>query len=91
MSSPTLTQAMEVVGRVAAVASEQTPQAARASAVIEELRKIIPFEAAEINTLHPITGEVSSLANVGYESDVLEHLHSQRFTELMKALALPTT
>jgi DNA-binding CsgD family transcriptional regulator len=91
MSSPSLTQAMEVVGRVAAVASEQAPQAARASAVIEELRKIIPFDAAEINTLHPISGEVTPLANVGYESDVLEHLHSQRFTELMKALALPIT
>ena len=65
---------MEVVGRVAAVASEQAPQAARASAVIEELRKIIPFDAAEINTLHPISGEVTPLANVGYESDVLDRI-----------------
>ena len=91
MSTPSLTQAMDVVGRVAAVASEQAPQAARASAVFEELRKLIPFDAAEINTLHPITGEVTPLASVGYESDVLNHLHSQRFTELMKALALPIT
>jgi len=30
MLSPSLAQAMEVVGRVAAVASEQAPQAARA-------------------------------------------------------------
>jgi len=91
MSSPSLTQAMEVVGRVAAAASEQAPQAARASAVIEELRKIIPFDAAEINTLHPVSGEVTPLASVGYEPEVLEHLHSQRFTYLMQALSLPTT
>ena len=46
MSTPSLTQAMDVVGRVAAVASEQAPQAARASAVFEELRKLIPFDAS---------------------------------------------
>lgn len=91
MSSPSLTQVMDVVGRVATAASEQGPQAGRASAVFEELRKLIPFEAAEINTLHPITGEVTPLASVGYESNVLDHLHSKRFTELMKALSLPTT
>lgn len=91
MPSPSMTQAMTAVGRIAAVASEQAPQAARAQSVLEELRSLIPFEAAEINTLHPITGEVTPLASIGYETEVLNHLHSDRFTELMRALALPMT
>ena len=89
MSGLTVEKAMETVGRVAAATTETMPANERAAMVLGELQNLIPFVAAEIFSIHPLTGEVSELAKQGYSADVLENLHSPRFFELMESLNLP--
>jgi len=88
MSGVTVDKAIETVGRVAAVTTETMPVNERASVVLDELQNLIPFVAAEIFSIHPLTGEVSQLATQGYDVNVLENLHSARFFELMESLNL---
>ncbi|MFM8896846.1 MAG: hypothetical protein ACKOE2_16145, partial [Actinomycetales bacterium] len=82
-------EAMTVMGRVAEIASEQGSAADRGAAVLEELRRLIPFEAAELTTFNPLDGTVEEIVAQGYDREVLDGLRSQRFLELMDSLGQP--
>lgn len=82
-------QAMSVMGRVAEISSEQGSARDRGEAVLEELRRLIPFEAAELTTFNPLDGSVEEITAVGYDRVVLDGLRSQRFLDLMESLGLP--
>lgn len=83
--------AVATVGRIASVVADHGDANGRAQAVLEELRTLIPFEAAELTSVNPITGHLEEIAAVGYEDEVLDGLRSQRFIELMELLGLPET
>lgn len=82
-------QAMVAMGRVATIAAEHDSAEARGQAILEELRRLIPFEAAEITEFNPLDGSVVEVAATGYEAEVLDGLRSDRFLELMESLGLP--
>lgn len=82
-------QAMAVMGRVSEIASDHGAAADRAEAVLAELQRLIPFEAAELTTFNPIDGSVVEVVAHGYQPDVLDGLRSQRFLDLMESLGLP--
>ena len=87
--------AMSTAGRLAAIASDNASANDRAGAIIEELRNLIPIEAAEIIALNPFDPHHptshSMLATHGYTTGVLDSLHSQEFFDLMDCLDLPST
>ena len=80
---------METMGRVTTIAAEPGSAEQRGYEILEELRNLIPFEAAEITTFNPIDGSLQEIAAVGYEDGVKHGLRSERFIELMYALNLP--
>jgi DNA-binding CsgD family transcriptional regulator len=94
---PDVATAMRTAGRIAAVASDHATASVqeRSAFILEELRSLIPIEAAEIIALNPFDSNHPSshsmLATYGYSPEVLEDLHSQDFFELMDCLDLPST
>ena len=84
-------QAMATLGRVSSIAADLCSTEERAQSILEELRQLIPFDAAEISTFDPTNGDYCEVASVGYESKVLEGLRSERFLDLMHSLGLPDT
>jgi DNA-binding CsgD family transcriptional regulator len=89
-----LASAMGTAGRLAAIASDNSSANERAEAILQELKSLIPLEAAEIIALNPFaasTHESSTvLANFGYSDKVLDNLHSEEFFEIMNFLDLPS-
>ncbi|MGA0210185.1 MAG: hypothetical protein ACO3LZ_09740, partial [Candidatus Nanopelagicales bacterium] len=89
-----LASAMGTAGRLAAIASDNSSANERAEAILQELKSLIPLEAAEIIALNPFaasTHESSTvLANFGYSDKVLDNLHSEEFFEIMNFLELPS-
>lgn len=83
--------AMETVTRISAISADSESVAARAEAIVEELRTLIPMDAAEIVMLNPITGNSDVVTSFGYNDRVLDDLHSEDFHELMRLLDLPDT
>jgi len=79
------------MGRVSTIAAEPGSAEQRAQEILEELRALIPFDAAEITTVNPVDGSLEEIAAIGYDDDVKEGLRSARFIELMNALKLPET
>jgi len=82
---------MATVARVGAIASAAGSPGERAATALEELRSLVPFDAAEVGTRHPVTGELTLMAGDGYSQDILDGLHSPAFVDLMYALDLPDT
>ncbi len=91
MDATKVATALETVARVGAITAQDDSPEARAAQVLEELGRLIPFDAAELCTVDPITGSSQLLASTGYTDDVLDALHSDRFHEIMTSLALPDT
>jgi len=81
-------RAMSTMGQVAAIAGASGSASERAEMVLEELRHLVPFVAAEICELDPSTGTPHVLAATGYSDHVLDNLHSAEFFELMNQLGL---
>lgn len=92
---PDLASAMGTAGRLAAIASDHASAQERSESILDELRTLIPVEAAEIIALNPFDAHHptshSMLATHGYSGDVLTNLHSQDFFDLMECLDLPST
>ena len=84
-------QAFAAVGRVATIAAEHGSAQGRAEAILEEIRRLIPFEAAEISAFNPLTNEFSEVFETGYDDRVVDGLRSDRFLEIMELLGLPET
>lgn len=93
--APDVASAMSTAGRLAAIASDHASAHERSEAILNELRTLIPIEAAEIIALDPFAAAPweshSMLATHGYEDEVLDNLHSREFFELMDCLDLPST
>jgi DNA-binding CsgD family transcriptional regulator len=83
--------ALEDVSRVARAASEALAPAERASAVLEALRAVVPFDHAEIAAVDPFDGSRRLLANVGYSDDMLDHFHGPEFDEEIRSLDMHET
>jgi DNA-binding CsgD family transcriptional regulator len=79
------------MGTISAIASDSGPVNERGGAVLAELKRIIPFEAAEICSINPLTGESVQIASEGYSDQVLSHLHSKEFHDLMELLGIKST
>lgn len=86
-----LDAAIRTAGSLAAIASDHESARARAEAVLEELRQLIPTVAGEVVALDPVTHESVLLASHGYSEEVLNELHSEQFFDLMEVLNLPST
>lgn len=84
-------QAFAAVGRVATIAAEHGGAEGRAEAILEEIRRLIPFEAAEITAFNPLTNEFAEVFETGYDEQVTDGLRSERFLQIMQALGLPET
>lgn len=91
VTTVTVAEAMSTVAAVGAITSDSGSIHERASAILEELRRLVPFEAAEITSLNPITQETVQIASHGYAQKVLDDLHSPQFHDIMNALRLPET
>ena len=84
-------RAIGTMGTVAAIASSGGSVNERGREVLEELRKIIPFEAGEICSINPLTGESVQVAVDGYSDRILDDLHSDQFHSIMSSLRLQET
>jgi DNA-binding CsgD family transcriptional regulator len=84
-------QALTTLGRVSAIAAEPGTAEDRGREILEEIGRLIPFEAAELTMLNPLDGSVEEVTATGYEAEVLDGLRSQRFLDLMDTLDLPRT
>ena len=82
---------METVARVGAIASSAGSPGERAATALEELRTLVPFDAAEVGIRNPLTDDLTLLSGEGYSENVLEGLHSRAFVDLMYSLNLPNT
>jgi DNA-binding CsgD family transcriptional regulator len=91
MSAVEVDSTIGAMGTIAAIASDSGPVTERGRAVLEELKRIIPFEAAEICSINPITGDSMLIASEGYSQQVLNELHSVEFHELMEDLGIKST
>ncbi len=80
--------AVSTIGRIASVVADHGSADERAQAVLDELHTLIPFEAAEISCVNPLTGQIEEVAATGYSDEVLDGLRSQRFLDLMDLLGL---
>lgn len=93
--APDVASAMRTAGRIAAISSDHSSASERSEAILEEIRQLIPVEAAEIIALNPFASSHwdshSMLATHGYTEDVLDNLHSRDFFDLMECLDLPAT
>jgi len=83
--------ALADIARVARAATESLPPADRASAVLAELRTVVPFDHAEMATLDPFDGSRRLLANAGYPEDMLDHFHGPKFDEEIRSLGMHET
>lgn len=84
-------QAMTTLGRVSAIAAEPGSAEDHGREILEEISRLVPFEAAELSMLNPLNGTVEEVTATGYDSTVLDGLRSKRFLDLMAALRLPET
>lgn len=91
MLTEELAQALGSVGTIAGIAADHDTLEARSAAILAELKSLIPFDAAELASINPISGETVGITNTGYETAVLEGLRSAPFIELMYLLDLPDT
>ena len=91
MSTAQFDTAVQAMGTVSAIASSGDPVNERGRAVLAELKKLIPFEAAEICSINPLTGESVQIAAEGYSDQVLGQLHSSDFHDLMDLLGIKET
>jgi DNA-binding CsgD family transcriptional regulator len=91
VTTVTVADAMSTVANVGAITSDSGSVNDRATAILEELRKLVPFDAAEIVSINPITEESVQIASQGYTQQVLDDLHSPQFHDIMQALNLPNT
>lgn len=82
---------MGVVGRIAAVASEQDTAQARAEQVLEELSGLVPYAAADFAAVDPVTGDFVQLARRGYSDATLSGLRDNKFIDTLDTLNLWTT
>jgi len=78
--------AMATMGRVAAAASQATNAHDRAADVLEELRAIIPFEAAHFSMVDPVSGNTEVIVNEGYDQRLLDHLNGDYFRSELASL-----
>ena len=71
------------VAHVAQAASEALAPGERARAVLEALRRVVPYDCAELSSWNPAAGAHSTLASVGYDARLLAWLNgTDRVTEL---------
>ena len=91
MSAVEVDSTIGAMGTIAAIASDTGPVTERGRAVLEELKRIIPFEAGEICSINPLTGESMLIASEGYSQQVLNELHSVELHELMEDLGIKFT
>lgn len=70
---------LRTVGTIAGIASGAAPADVQAAEIIEELRELVPFVAAEITYRDPVSGAIRELVNAGYPKWVYERLHGEAF------------
>lgn len=87
----TLAEAMDAVGRIAAVAAEQESAQIRAECVLEELTDLIPYAAADFAAVDPVSGEFIQLARRGYSDETIAGLRDSRFINTLDVLNLRTS
>lgn len=91
MTTTELDRALATAGTVAAIATSADSAVSRAEAILEELRGLVPFVAAELTQLDPLTGQQVVMATEGYSEEVIDDLNSEQFHGIMEALRLPET
>ena len=85
------TDAMEVVGKIAAVAGDQDTAQARAEQVLEELTELIPFAAADFAAIDPLSGDLVQLARRGYSDETLAGLRNDKYFDTLDILNMRST
>lgn len=70
---------MLTLSRVAAVLSSGASPRDRMLDVFGELRSVLPFEAAMLTYVHPLTGKQQPLLSLGYSERVANRLASAEF------------
>jgi DNA-binding CsgD family transcriptional regulator len=86
-----MAEAMDAVGRIAAVAAEQESAQIRAEYVLEELFGLIPYAAADFAAVDPVSGEFVQLARRGYSDETISGFRDPRFFNTLDILDLKTS
>jgi len=83
-----MAKVMGVIGRVAAAATDQDSAYARADEVLDELKALIPFVAADFSAIDPVSGEHVQLARREYSDRTISALRDTRFVDTLDLLKL---
>jgi DNA-binding CsgD family transcriptional regulator len=78
----------EVATEIGRIASEAGRPEERANAILDSLRRLVPFQAGNIQLLDLRTGACVSLARRGYPAAVTAYIDSQANTEEVEFLGL---
>ena len=78
----------EVAAEIGRIASESGRPEERANAILDSLRRLVPFQAADIQLLDLRTGAGVPLARRGYPAAVAAYIDSPANTEEMELLGL---
>jgi hypothetical protein len=68
-----------MLSRIAAVFSSGARAQDRALDALSELRRTVPFEAALLSFIHPVSGGLRPLVQLGYSERVADRLMSAAF------------
>jgi DNA-binding CsgD family transcriptional regulator len=89
---PALTAWLDVMARIAAVAASGGPVRERADEVLDQLRRIFPFDAGIVSSVDPTSGEQRALASRGYSEDFTKYLVSPEWqAECIEPFGVPRT
>lgn len=83
-----LAESHRVTFEVAGIASSTSRIEERAEALLEQLRRVVPFQAARIGLLDPERGAPASLASQGYDDAVSAYYDSPAVVEEFELLGL---
>src|SRR4051812_20302611 len=90
--SPALTAWLDVMARIAGVAASGGSVRDRADEVLDQLRRIFPFDAGIVSSIDPTTGHQRALASRGYTDAYTNYLTSPEWqAECIEPFGVPRT
>ncbi len=83
-------RAMTVISRISAMASSAASTSERIQEILEQLRRLIPIEAAMVSFVDPTSGGPRVVTSQGYSTSLVSYLNGREFhTEMIAPFCLP--
>lgn len=83
-------RAIAVISRISAMASSAASTSERVQEILEQLRTLIPIEAAMVSFVDPTSGDRRLVTSQGYSASLVSYLNGNEFhTEMIAPFCLP--